>query len=85
MTDGGAPIRLAGVGHCYGRTAALRDITLDIAPGSAVAVIGPDGVGKSTLLALISGTKKIQSGSVEVLGGDLGRSGHRRRVCGRIA
>jgi ribosome-dependent ATPase len=85
MTDGGAPIRLTGVGHRYGRTAALRDITLDIAPGSAVAVIGPDGVGKSTLLALISGTKKIQSGSVEVLGGDLGRSGHRRRVCGRIA
>jgi ribosome-dependent ATPase len=33
-----------------------------------VGFIGPDGVGKSSLLSLLSGTRKIQSGSVEVLG-----------------
>ncbi|WP_420403421.1 ribosome-associated ATPase/putative transporter RbbA [Nisaea sp.] len=85
MADGGAPIRLAGVGHRYGRTVALDGIDLEIATGSAVAVIGPDGVGKSTLLALISGTRRIQGGTVEVFDGNLRRSAHRRRVCGRIA
>ncbi|WP_444329692.1 ribosome-associated ATPase/putative transporter RbbA [Nisaea acidiphila] len=85
MPDGGTAIRLAGIGHRYGRTDALRNIDLTIVPGSAVAVIGPDGVGKSTLLALISGTKRIQSGTVEAFDGDLRRSDHRRRICGRIA
>lgn len=53
--------------------------------GSTIAVIGPDGVGKSTLLALLSGTKKIQNGTVELFGGDLRSRDHRRRVCSRIA
>ncbi|WP_193173657.1 ribosome-associated ATPase/putative transporter RbbA [Nisaea nitritireducens] len=85
MTDAALPIRFSGVSHRYGRTDALREIDLEIPSGSTVAVIGPDGVGKSTLLALLSGTKRIQSGTVEALGGDLRRKGHRRRVCGRIA
>lgn len=85
MADTAPPIRLSGVSHRYGRTEALRTVSLDIAPGSTVAVIGPDGVGKSTLLALLSGTKKIQSGTVELFGGDLRHKGHRRQVCSRIA
>ncbi|MGZ3049686.1 ATP-binding cassette domain-containing protein, partial [Pseudomonas aeruginosa] len=39
--------------------------------GAAVALVGPDGVGKSTLLGLIAGVRKVQSGSIEVLGHDL--------------
>ena len=50
-----------------------------------VGFIGPDGVGKSTLLSLIAGARRVQEGSVEVLGGDISRAAHRRSVCSRIA
>ena len=50
-----------------------------------VGIIGPDGVGKSTLMALIAGSKKMQQGQVMVLGGDIGDVRHRRAVCPRIA
>jgi len=50
-----------------------------------VGLIGPDGVGKSSLLALISGVRKIQQGTVAVLGGDMRNSRDRNVVCPRIA
>ena len=48
-------------------------------------MIGPDGVGKSTLLALISGVRKIQFGEVMVLDGNMADEHHRRASYGRIA
>jgi ribosome-dependent ATPase len=48
-------------------------------------LIGPDGVGKSTLLALISGVRKIQTGKVRALDGDMASEHHRRASYGRIA
>lgn len=50
-----------------------------------VGLIGPDGVGKSSLLSLISGARVIEQGSVMVLGGDMRDPKHRRDVCPRIA
>jgi ribosome-dependent ATPase len=50
-----------------------------------VGFFGPDGVGKSTLLAIIAGVRQIQKGTVNVLGGDMARVAHRRAVCPRIA
>ena len=50
-----------------------------------VGLIGPDGVGKSSLLALLAGARRIQSGRVWVLDGDLADKGHRAAVCPRIA
>ena len=50
-----------------------------------VGIVGPDGVGKSTLLALGAGARKIQSGQVMALGGDMASPSHRRLVCPRIA
>ncbi|RPJ06633.1 MAG: ABC transporter ATP-binding protein, partial [Deltaproteobacteria bacterium] len=50
-----------------------------------VGFIGPDGVGKSSLLGLIAGVRKIQGGMLEVLGGDMRGSRHRTAVCPRIA
>ncbi len=49
-----------GVTHYYGSTLALDNITIDIPPGRMVGLIGPDGVGKSSLMGLIGGAKKIQ-------------------------
>jgi ribosome-dependent ATPase len=77
--------RLEAVTHRYGSVLALDEITLDIPAGSMVGVIGPDGVGKSTLLSIIAGAKRIQSGTVLALDGDMSNAGHRARVCSRIA
>ena len=52
--------------HSYGKTPALSDVSLQIPRGATVGLIGPDGVGKSTLLSLIAGVKIIQTGSVKV-------------------
>jgi ribosome-dependent ATPase len=81
-----APIaNLAGLTHRYGKVFALNDLTLDIPAGCMAGLIGPDGVGKSTLLALISGVRKIQTGTVMVLGGNMANEHHRRLSYGRIA
>ena len=69
----------------YGKTLALGGITLDIAAGRMVGLIGPDGVGKSSLLSLLAGARALQQGSVHVLGGDMASAGQRERVCPRIA
>ena len=71
--------------HRYGKTIALDAVNLAIPAGRMVGLIGPDGVGKSSLLALISGVRKIQTGSIEALGGDMRYSRHRNAVCSRIA
>lgn len=81
----GAVVRLSGVDMSYGKTQALRDISLEIPSGLMIGLIGPDGVGKSSLLALVSGARAIQNGQVEVLGGDMARASHRRKSCPRIA
>ena len=73
------------VTHLYGKTFALNDLTLDIPAQCMAGLIGPDGVGKSTLLALISGVRKIQTGKVTVLDGNMADEHHRRASYGRIA
>ncbi len=71
--------------HRYGETLALDHVSLSIPAGAAVAFIGPDGVGKSTLLGLIAGVRRIQSGTVTVLGGNMASRQHRDAVSPRIA
>ena len=78
-------VRTQGLGLRYGKVSALEDVTIDLPAGCVVGLIGPDGVGKSSLLALISGARKMQVGGLEVLGGDMARAGHRTRICPRIA
>jgi ribosome-dependent ATPase len=63
----------------------LDDVSIEIPGGGMVGFVGPDGVGKSTLLSLIAGSRQIQSGSIFVLGGDMGEAAHRTAVCPRIA
>src|SRR5215510_1640309 len=78
-------VRVEAVTHRYGKTLALDAISIDIPPGIMVGVVGPDGVGKSTLLGLMAGSKKLQKGTMNVLDGDIGDAKHRRVVCPRIA
>ncbi|MCC7411015.1 MAG: ribosome-associated ATPase/putative transporter RbbA [Gammaproteobacteria bacterium] len=86
MTEGPASVaHVAGLSHRYGAALAVQQLDLDIPAGRMVGFIGPDGVGKSTLLALIAGARKIQTGSVQVFGGDMRRSAYRSEVSPRIA
>ena len=71
--------------HQYGSVTAINGISLNILRGRMVGMIGPDGVGKSSLLSLLAGSKKIQLGQVWVLGGDMRSHEHREAVCPRIA
>lgn len=77
--------RLEDVSLSYKKTRALDAITLDIPAGCMVSLIGPDGVGKSSLLSLIAGARTIQQGRVEVLGGDMAQAAHRNGIYPRIA
>ncbi|HCI6526799.1 TPA: ribosome-associated ATPase/putative transporter RbbA [Klebsiella quasipneumoniae subsp. quasipneumoniae] len=77
--------RLDNVGQRFGTTVALRDISLVIPARRMVGLIGPDGVGKSSLLSLIAGARAIEQGNVMVLGGDMRDVHHRREVCPKIA
>ena len=80
-----AVARLRDVGLRYGTVRVLDGISLDIPAGCMVGLIGPDGVGKSSLLSLIAGARKVQTGRVEVLGGDIANPQHRQTVGPRIA
>lgn len=76
---------LKQVSQHYGPTEALHEVTLNIPARQMVGLIGPDGVGKSSLLSLIAGARVIQAGEIVVLGGDMADAGHRRNVCPRVA
>ncbi|WP_213770554.1 ribosome-associated ATPase/putative transporter RbbA [Bradyrhizobium sp. dw_78] len=69
----------------YGKVTALDRMTIEIPGNCMVGLIGPDGVGKSSLLGIIAGARRCQSGGVTVLGGDVSDAAHRASVCPRIA
>src|SRR6201997_5220660 len=77
--------RVKGVSHKYGTTIALDNVSIEVPARKMVGVIGPDGVGKSTMLALISGVRTIQSGKVIVFDEDVADGSHLREMRGRIA
>ena len=77
--------RFVDVTHRYGAVFALDRVTLEISSGLIVGLIGPDGVGKSSLLSIAAGARKIQTGKVEVLGADMADVKQRAVLCPRIA
>lgn len=77
--------RLQGVTLAFKKKVALSDVSLDIPSGCMVGMIGPDGVGKSSLLSLVAGSRAVPNGKVEVLGGDMSDVKHRDATCPKIA
>jgi ribosome-dependent ATPase len=77
--------KVEGVSHHYGKTVALDNVTIDIPARRMIGMIGPDGVGKSTLLGLIAGVRIIQHGRVMVFDGDMADKAHRTAHIPRIA
>lgn len=61
-------IKLTNIWHHYGIRPTLRDINLTVAPGELLCVMGPNGMGKSTLLGVIAGILAPIKGHVEING-----------------
>ncbi len=76
---------IEGLSHRYGAQQALNQIDLSLPAGRTIGLVGPDGVGKSTLLSLISGIKKLQTGTMRVLGGDVRDGRYRQALAPRVA
>jgi ribosome-dependent ATPase len=86
MSEAARPVAgLENVTQRYARACALDAVTLELPAGCMIGLVGPDGVGKSTLLSIIAGARRVQSGRVVVLDGDMADSAHRADVCPRIA
>lgn len=78
-------IKAHDVCHYYGDKQVLAQIELNIPPATTVGIIGPDGVGKSTLLSLLAGARQLQHGTIEVLNESMRSRRGRARLYQRIA
>src|SRR5260370_1372674 len=58
-----------GLRHAFGRVVALDDVTFRLGPGQTLAIFGPNGPGKTTLLKVLAGVIRPQAGSGQVAGG----------------
>ncbi|WP_262029267.1 ribosome-associated ATPase/putative transporter RbbA [Microvirga sp. Mcv34] len=85
MIRDGAVAVLEDIALRYGKVVALDGITLAIPGGCLAGLIGPDGVGKSSLLAIIAGARQIQWGKAYVMGRNMADSKVRSELCPRIA
>lgn len=65
-------LRVHNLSKHYGSTPVFANVSLDVAPGEFVAIVGESGVGKSTLLNCMAGLDHWDSGSVQLAGNDLG-------------
>jgi len=67
-------IRIQGVSKSFGDFQALKNVSLEVAPGERVVICGPSGSGKSTLIRCVNGLEQHQSGSIVVNGVELDHS-----------
>ncbi|HEV3086287.1 MAG TPA: ABC transporter ATP-binding protein [Candidatus Elarobacter sp.] len=86
MTHGGAAVvRLRDVQAGYGAATVLRGVSLDVAEGEIVALVGANGAGKSTLLKTISGLVRAWAGEIELDGASIAALSAPRRIARGIA
>lgn len=81
----GSVIHIQDVSLRYGDNLALDNLSVEIPANCMAGLIGPDGVGKSSLMSLLTGARMMQQGRIKVLGGDISNAAHRRAICPRIA
>jgi ABC-type multidrug transport system ATPase subunit len=55
-------VAIAHLGKCYGKTIALKDVSMTIQTGECVAIVGPDGAGKTTLMKILAGILEPSAG-----------------------
>lgn len=69
MTNNSALI-IRGLCKSFGETHAVRNLDLVVSPGEMLAIVGPDGAGKTTLIRMMCGIIKPDTGTITVLGLD---------------
>jgi len=79
-----ALLEVRGLCKSFGGLVAVSDLSLSVAPGEILGLIGPNGSGKTTLLNLIAGTLRADAGSIRLDGEDITRLPNHRRVRRRI-
>lgn len=84
-TDGTLLVQAENLFYRFGRNIAVNDVSVQLKSGVLAGLIGPDGVGKSTLISLLTGARKLQDGNLQVFGGDMRDRKHREESCPRIA
>jgi putative ABC transport system ATP-binding protein len=73
-------LEVQGLAKRYGEVDVFRDVSLAVAAGEFVAIVGESGVGKSTLLNCMAGLDTWDAGRIVVAGTDLGTLGHAQRA-----
>jgi heme exporter protein A len=73
-------VDIEGVWKFYGDYPALKDISLNVSPGSCLALIGRNGAGKTTLIRILAGLSKTAKGSITILGQDVRDENTRRQI-----
>ena len=73
-------LELNGLSSHYGRIQALRDVSVTVAEGEIVALVGANGAGKTTLLRALSGVQPLSAGAIYFDGADISRTPAHRRV-----
>ena len=64
-------IRLVGVTRAFGTVRALDDVSIEVAEGELLTLLGPSGCGKTTLLRIVAGLERPDSGQVFIGGDDV--------------
>jgi branched-chain amino acid transport system ATP-binding protein len=80
MTEPGLAVELDDVSGGYGETVIIENVRLAVKAGETLAIIGRNGVGKTTLLSTVMGHNTLHSGRIRVLGRDISRLAPHRRV-----
>lgn len=80
MNDAAQGLSVRSLAKHYGEATVFSHVSLDVAPGEFVAIVGESGVGKSTLLNCMAGLDSWDEGSVQLKGQDLGALGDDERA-----
>ena len=78
-------LEVSGLNVAYGESHVIRDVSLRVAPDEAVAIMGRNGMGKTTLFKALMGVLPTKSGAVSVAGNDITKDESYRRVAKGIA
>lgn len=78
-------VKVENLSYFYKNIQALDNINIDLKKGQTIALVGPDGVGKSTLLSILAGAKTPKSGSIEVFGYDITNKNQKSKIYSKIA
>src|SRR6185295_3181153 len=76
-------LQMSGVQKAFGATRALKNVSLEVAPGEVHALIGENGAGKSTLMKILSGAYQPDAGTIRIDGAPFTpENPHHARRCG---